>query len=105
MPRLISSGSKSMLEVPSATFPRRLVMPVLKSMASTREVLPAPPWATTPRLRIIVVSYFPMSAPFITCGVDSLQDRQAATRPLPALKDENLNTRPRASQSACWLRR
>src|SRR5690606_40301477 len=47
--RLISSGSKSMVEVPSSTRPRRSVIPVLKRIASVSEVFPAPPWATIPR--------------------------------------------------------
>ena len=40
--RLISSGSKSMVELPSSTRPRTVIMPVSKRIASARELLPAP---------------------------------------------------------------
>src|SRR6266568_2331458 len=61
--RLISSGSKSMVEVPSSTRPRRSIMPVSNRIASESDVLPAPPCATMPRLRILLVSNCPIELP------------------------------------------
>ncbi len=60
---LISSGSKSMVEEPSSTRPRRSFMPTVKRMASVREVLPAPPWATIPTFLTFAVSYFAINPP------------------------------------------
>ena len=53
MPRLISSGSKSVVVVPSSTRPWRLTAPEQKSSASARLVLPAPPWPTSATFRIL----------------------------------------------------
>jgi hypothetical protein len=41
--RLTSSGSKSVVAVPSSTRPSREVLPVRKRIASTSDVLPTPP--------------------------------------------------------------
>src|SRR5207302_8474599 len=54
--RLISSGSKSAVVVPSSTRPSRVTAPTEKRSASTREVLPTPPWPTKPTLRILAQS-------------------------------------------------
>src|SRR5213593_4614612 len=54
--RLISSGSKSVVVLPSSTLPSRVTAPAANSSASTREVLPTPPWPTTPTLRSFAVS-------------------------------------------------
>src|SRR5215813_11584889 len=54
--RLISSGSKSVVVLPSSTLPSRVTAPAANSKASTREVLPTPPWPTTPTLRSFAVS-------------------------------------------------
>src|SRR2546422_704875 len=54
--RLTSSGSKSVVVLPSSTLPRRVMAPAVNSRASTREVLPTPPWPTTPTLRIFPIS-------------------------------------------------
>src|SRR2546422_5212310 len=54
--RLISSGSKSVVVLPSSTLPSRVTAPAVNSRASTREVLPTPPWPTTPTLRIFPIS-------------------------------------------------
>src|SRR5437762_10644953 len=54
--RLISSGSKSVVVVPSSTLPRRLTAPVVKSIDSTSDVFPTPPWPTTPTFRILLIS-------------------------------------------------
>src|SRR5438876_650138 len=54
--RLISSGSKSVVVVPSSTLPRRLTAPVVKSIDSTSDVFPTPPWPTTPTFRILPIS-------------------------------------------------
>ena len=54
--RLTSSGSKSVVVLPSSTLPSRVTAPAVKSRASTREVLPTPPWPTTPTLRIFPIS-------------------------------------------------
>ena len=55
--RLISSLSKSLIVFPSATLPRRLVMPPMYANASTRLVLPEPPCPRTTTLRILSVVY------------------------------------------------
>src|SRR5947199_334019 len=54
--RLIPSGSKSVVVLPSSTLPSRVTAPAVNSRASTREVLPTPPWPTTPTLRIFPIS-------------------------------------------------
>src|SRR5687767_3906092 len=54
--RLISSGSKSVVVVPSSIFPRRDRPPAVKSRDSTRDVLPTPPWPTTPTFRSFPIS-------------------------------------------------
>src|SRR5256712_13707227 len=54
--RLISSGSKSVVVLPSSTRPSRVTAAAVNSRASTREVLPTPPWPTTPTLRIFPIS-------------------------------------------------
>src|SRR5437899_2742575 len=54
--RLTSSGSKSVVVLPSSTRPSRVTAPAVNSRASTREVLPTPPWPTTPTLRIFPIS-------------------------------------------------
>ena len=51
MPRRRSSSSKSQTVVPSATRPRRVVLPAAKSIASTRLVLPLPRWPSTATFR------------------------------------------------------
>ena len=53
MPRLTSSGSKSVVVVPSSTRPRRLIAPAQNSSASASVVFPAPPWPTRATLRIL----------------------------------------------------
>src|SRR5262249_26599187 len=50
------SGSKSVVVLPSSTLPSRVTAPAANSKASTREVLPTPPWPTTPTLRSFAVS-------------------------------------------------
>src|SRR5207247_3226614 len=67
----ISSGSKSVVVEPSSTLPRRVTAPAAKSSASTRDVLPTPPWPTTPTLRTFPISiamdrYLPGGLP--RCG-------------------------------------
>ena len=54
--RLISSGSKSVVVVPSSTLPSRLTAPAAKRMPSTRDVLPTPPCPAKPTLRILEMS-------------------------------------------------
>src|SRR3989442_12940263 len=54
--RLISSGSKSVVVVPSSTRPRRVTAPAEKRSVSTRDVFPTPPCPTTPTLRILPIS-------------------------------------------------
>src|SRR5687767_13928828 len=54
--RRTSSGSQSVVVVPSSTLPRRVTAPAENSMASTRDVLPTPPCPTTPTLRILSIS-------------------------------------------------
>src|SRR5436190_14236498 len=51
--RLISSGSKSVVVVPSSTRPLRLITPAQCSSASVSVVLPAPPWPTRATFRIL----------------------------------------------------
>ena len=51
MPRRCSSGSKSQVVLWSSTRPMRGIAPAVNSMASAREVLPAPPWPTRATLR------------------------------------------------------
>src|SRR5437762_9245185 len=51
--RLISSGSKSVVVVPSSTRPCRLIVPLQNSNASVSVVFPAPPWPTSATLRIL----------------------------------------------------
>src|SRR5438132_485603 len=53
MPRLISSGSKSVVVVPSSTRPWRLMAPAQNSNDSATVVFPAPPWPTSATLRIL----------------------------------------------------
>src|SRR5216683_1373993 len=50
--RRCSSGSKSVVEVPSSTLPKRSTALAAYSAASTSEVLPVPPCPTTATLRI-----------------------------------------------------
>ena len=51
-PRLISSGSLSIIEEASPTFPNRSEAPVINNIDSAKEVLPEPPCPTIPILRI-----------------------------------------------------
>src|SRR5947209_14511595 len=51
--RLISSGSKSVVVVPSSTRPWRLMAPEQNNRASARLVFPAPPCPTSATLRIL----------------------------------------------------
>src|SRR3954447_4797924 len=55
--RLTSSGSKSVVVVPSSTRPWRFTAPEQKRSASARVVLPAPPWPTRATLRIWAGGY------------------------------------------------
>src|SRR6267154_2936358 len=55
--RAISSSSKSVVVVPSATFPQRGVIPAVKSNDDTSCVFPVPPWPTMPTLRMSLVRY------------------------------------------------
>src|SRR6266498_3544907 len=57
MPLRTSSGSWSETVLPSSTFPIRVIAPVVKSMASSSEVLPAPPWPRRRTLRMLDGSY------------------------------------------------
>src|SRR5687767_13992790 len=50
--RLTSSGSKSVVVLPSSTRPRRLIAPVHSSNDSVSVVFPEPPWPTSATLRI-----------------------------------------------------
>src|SRR5438477_6489157 len=50
--RLISSGSKSVVVVPSSTRPWRLMAPAQNRSDSARVVFPAPPCPTSATLRI-----------------------------------------------------
>src|ERR1700690_4023122 len=52
IPRCVSSGSKSVVVVPSSTRPRRLIAPELYRSASASVVLPDPPCPTRATLRI-----------------------------------------------------
>src|SRR5262245_58914920 len=54
--RLISSGSKSVVVLPSSTLPSRVTAPAACSSASTSDVLPTPPCPTIPTLRILPTS-------------------------------------------------
>src|SRR5438876_834583 len=54
--RLISSGSQSVVVVPSSTLPRRVTAPAATRSVSTRDVLPALPCPTTATLRILPIS-------------------------------------------------
>ena len=51
-PRLISSGSLSIIEEPSPTLPNRSEIPVKNNIDSAKEVFPDPPCPTIPILRI-----------------------------------------------------
>src|SRR5207247_10510280 len=53
IPRLTSSGSKSVVVVPSSTRPWRLIAPAQNRSDSVRLVLPAPPCPTSATLRIL----------------------------------------------------
>src|SRR5712691_6413175 len=64
--RLISSGSKSVVVVPS-TLPSRLTAPAANSMDSTRDVLPTPPWPARPTLRILEMSVAMPASPLPRC--------------------------------------
>ena len=55
--RFRSSGSKSNTEVPSRVTPKRLLAPVLKSMASPREVFPQEPCPTRAMFRMSELWY------------------------------------------------
>ena len=70
MPRFTSSGSKSVVVVPSSTRPWRLMAPAQKSRASARLVLPAPPWPTRATLRIWAGGK--LFTALLLCGTDSL---------------------------------
>src|SRR4030065_13910 len=50
--RRCSSGSKSVVDVPASTLPRRSTALDRKSIASTSEVFPVPPWPPAATLRI-----------------------------------------------------
>src|SRR5205807_5836897 len=52
IPRLISSGSKSVVVVPSSTRPFRLIAPAWERSASARVVFPVPPCPTRATLRL-----------------------------------------------------
>ena len=70
-PRLISSGSLSIMEEASPTFPNRSEAPVKNNIDSAKEVLPDPPCPTIPILRISVSLYcfiFPRLVNFSTCS-------------------------------------
>src|SRR5215475_11566889 len=54
--RLISSGSKSVVVVPSSTLPSRVTAPAANSIDSTSDVLPIPPWPTTPTFLSLAIS-------------------------------------------------
>src|SRR4030042_4554028 len=60
-----SSGSKSVVGVPSSTVPSLSIEPEAKSIASTSEVLPAPPCAITATFRILSSSKFAIHSPSI----------------------------------------
>ena len=52
----ISSGSESVVVLPSSMLPSLSIAPESKSIASTRDVFPAPPCAITATLRILLTS-------------------------------------------------
>src|SRR5271167_1777630 len=52
IPRWVSSGSKSVVVVPSSTRPWRLIAPALNRSASANVVLPEPPCPTSATFRI-----------------------------------------------------
>ena len=76
--RLISSSSWSMVVVPSMTLPRRFLAPVVKSRASTSEVLPAPRWPTTAMFLILAGSTSAMDPPRVTVTTGSEKGRHRA---------------------------
>src|SRR5687767_12795117 len=55
--RLISSGSKSVVALPSSTRPNRFIAPDLKRSASANEVFPAPPCEKRPTSTMLGASY------------------------------------------------
>src|SRR5256885_3855608 len=69
--RAISSSSKSVVVVPSATFPQRGVIPAVKSNDDTSCVFPVPPWPTMPTFLMSLVRYVfiqtSQSAPLVAC--------------------------------------
>jgi len=62
--RLSSSGSVSLVAVPSSTRPMRGMAPALNSSASARVVLPDPPWPTRATFRILAEGTDAMRASF-----------------------------------------
>lgn len=77
MQRFCSSGSQSMVDVPSSTRPRRSVFPVTKSMDSAIDVFPVPPCPTIAILRRDFESYFAIEAPFPPALVNQYPHRLA----------------------------
>ena len=56
-PRLISSGSKSLVVFPSVRLPRRSMALVRNSMLSARADFPSPPWPSRQILRMSLAVY------------------------------------------------
>ena len=56
-PRFCSSGSQSLVVVPSSTLPRRVTSPAMKSIASESDVFPVPLWPIRATLRILSAGY------------------------------------------------
>ena len=56
MPLRCSSGSWSLTVLPSSTTPMRVIAPAVYNMASSRVVLPDPPWPTSRTLRMSFAS-------------------------------------------------
>src|SRR5688572_11239231 len=84
--RLISSGSKSVVVVPSSIFPRRLRPPAVKRSDSTSDVLPTPPWPTTPTFRSFPISIAIDRPPRASDAIEGrcYHEQGAASPPLPA---------------------
>src|SRR5438874_293853 len=83
MPRRTSSGSKSVVVLPSSTRPWRLMEPAQNRRSSATLVFPAPPWPTRATLRILAGAKLFRGVP--RCGsprgafFDSVSDRVSDT--------------------------
>src|SRR2546425_3329568 len=106
--RLISSGSKSVVVVPSSTLPSRLTAPAEKRSASTSEVFPTPPCPTTATLRILPISIAMYDLPSRSCGgAQTITPRRGASRPADgggSATTESLDGRPVAAGLHLTLR-